>query len=129
MLRAPSTSSNMAISNPQASRARTRCARFSPTEPPKFTSTIDGRGVFCARGMRTLRQQKGQPGCKRAVPRRSARRGKLGRHNKLSGAPEEIRTPDPQIRSLVLYPAELRARLAHHAGNVPEAVNPTGTRF
>ena len=26
------------------------------------------------------------------------------------GAPEEIRTPDPQIRSLVLYPAELRAR-------------------
>ena len=27
------------------------------------------------------------------------------------GAPEEIRTPDPQIRSLVLYPAELRARL------------------
>ena len=28
-----------------------------------------------------------------------------------SGAPEEIRTPDPQIRSLVLYPAELRALL------------------
>ena len=26
------------------------------------------------------------------------------------GAPEEIRTPDPQIRSLVLYPAELPAR-------------------
>jgi hypothetical protein len=30
----------------------------------------------------------------------------------LNGAPEEIRTPDPQIRSLVLYPAELRALLA-----------------
>ena len=29
---------------------------------------------------------------------------------KENGAPEEIRTPDPQIRSLVLYPAELRAR-------------------
>jgi hypothetical protein len=29
----------------------------------------------------------------------------------LTGAPEEIRTPDPQIRSLVLYPAELRARM------------------
>ena len=28
-----------------------------------------------------------------------------------NGAPEEIRTPDPQIRSLVLYPAELRAHL------------------
>ena len=27
-----------------------------------------------------------------------------------AGAPEEIRTPDPQIRSLVVYPAELRAR-------------------
>src|SRR5262249_35634038 len=27
----------------------------------------------------------------------------------VAGAPEEIRTPDPQIRSLVLYPAELRA--------------------
>ena len=26
------------------------------------------------------------------------------------GAPGEIRTPDPQIRSLVLYPAELRVR-------------------
>src|SRR5450759_2570865 len=26
-----------------------------------------------------------------------------------AGAPGEIRTPDPQIRSLVLYPAELRA--------------------
>jgi hypothetical protein len=30
----------------------------------------------------------------------------------IAGAPEEIRTPDPQIRSLVLYPAELRARRA-----------------
>ena len=29
--------------------------------------------------------------------------------NRLVGAPGEIRTPDPQIRSLVLYPAELRA--------------------
>ena len=26
-----------------------------------------------------------------------------------SGAPEETRTPNPQIRSLVLYPIELRA--------------------
>ena len=29
---------------------------------------------------------------------------------KVGGAPGEIRTPDPQIRSLVLYPTELRAR-------------------
>jgi hypothetical protein len=27
-----------------------------------------------------------------------------------AGAPEETRTPNPQIRSLVLYPIELRAR-------------------
>ena len=27
------------------------------------------------------------------------------------GAPGEIRTPDTQVRSLVLYPAELRARV------------------
>ena len=33
-----------------------------------------------------------------------------------NGAPEEIRTPDPQIRSLVLYPAELRARIPLRRG-------------
>jgi hypothetical protein len=31
------------------------------------------------------------------------------REGKVIGAPEGIRTPDPQIRSLVLYPAELPA--------------------
>ena len=36
--------------------------------------------------------------------------------SKITGAPEEIRTPDPQIRSLVLYPAELRAR-GHRNGS------------
>src|SRR4051812_9879531 len=35
------------------------------------------------------------------------------------GAPEEIRTPDPQIRSLVLYPAELRARVAAADAKTP----------
>ena len=48
-----------------------------------------------------------------AEPVRSA--GKLtGRNRDVvfkpnNGAPERIRTSDPQIRSLVLYPAELRA--------------------
>ena len=28
----------------------------------------------------------------------------------IHGAPGEIRTPDPQVRSLMLYPAELRAQ-------------------
>src|SRR6476469_5409476 len=42
------------------------------------------------------------------------------------GAPEEIRTPDPQIRSLVLYPAELRARMppCGEAGEIAEAAVP-----
>jgi hypothetical protein len=30
------------------------------------------------------------------------------------GAPGEIRTPDPLVRSQMLYPAELRAREKHH---------------
>jgi hypothetical protein len=33
-----------------------------------------------------------------------------------NGAPERIRTSDPQIRSLVLYPAELRARTGSRPG-------------
>jgi len=32
------------------------------------------------------------------------------------GAPEEIRTPDPLVRSQVLYPAELRARSRDYSG-------------
>ncbi len=36
--------------------------------------------------------------------------GKRGREiADVGGAPGEIRTPNPQIRSLVLYPVELRA--------------------
>ena len=34
----------------------------------------------------------------------------------ITGALGEIRTPDPQIRSLVLYPAELRARATFFTG-------------
>ncbi len=30
---------------------------------------------------------------------------------RFSGAPGEIRTPDPLVRSQVLYPTELRARM------------------
>ena len=45
---------------------------------------------------------------------RSQRNSRCGRLSAdlegLNGAPERIRTSDPQIRSLVLYPAELRAR-------------------
>jgi hypothetical protein len=37
------------------------------------------------------------------------------------GALGEIRTPDPQIRSLMLYPAELRARPGWHDGLLSKA--------
>ena len=37
----------------------------------------------------------------------------------LYGAPGEIRTPDHQVRSLVLYPTELRARRAANCAAVP----------
>jgi hypothetical protein len=38
------------------------------------------------------------------------------------GAPERIRTSDPQIRSLVLYPAELRAPGAGHASREASSI-------
>ena len=50
------------------------------------------------------------PRCDVARNDQSVTRAAETSHVKLrDGAPGEIRTPDPQIRSLVLYPAELRA--------------------
>src|SRR5690606_10164307 len=46
----------------------------------------------------------------------------------ISGAPGEIRTPDHQVRSLVLYPAELRARRSEIMGEALESVNTSGDR-
>jgi len=43
-----------------------------------------------------------------------------------SGAPERIRTSDPQIRSLVLYPAELRAPRPVARGNGGKALRLAG---
>jgi hypothetical protein len=48
--------------------------------------------------------------CAPVCPRLSAHNVREPEKPGKYGAPEEIRTPDPQIRSLVLYPAELRAR-------------------
>jgi hypothetical protein len=55
---------------------------------------------------------------------------------KIRGAPGETRTPDPLVRSQMLYPAELRARGIHYnlvAGSVERAgasravaLHPTG---
>src|SRR4051812_11810552 len=67
---------------------------------------------------RVKRSPKHDAALRRCCPVRvncQARRNRaeiLNRNHKVAGAPEEIRTPDPQIRSLVLYPAELRARFS-----------------
>ena len=45
----------------------------------------------------------------------------------MSGGPGAIRTPDPQIRSLMLYPAELRVRL--EAGFSSGAERMQGTKI
>src|SRR5690348_9354016 len=39
--------------------------------------------------------------------------------HKNSGAPGETRTPDPLVRSQMLYPAELRARSGHYKTDSP----------
>ena len=44
--------------------------------------------------------------------------------NGLTGAPEEIRTPDPQIRSLVLYPVR-RCDSAFATSNAQNEIVPT----
>ena len=48
----------------------------------------------------------------RRYPNRVIPRNRGYFFKKIPGAPEEIRTPDPLVRSQVLYPAELRAREA-----------------
>ena len=54
------------------------------------------------------------PALTRDLPKNQLLKNKKGRRGTLSlgfGAPGEIRTPDHQVRSLVLYPTELRARV------------------
>ena len=55
----------------------------------------------------------------RSLNNMSVRIVRFSEISNLAGAPGRIRTADPQIRSLVLYPAELRAPAAHRTGNVP----------
>ena len=68
--------------------------------------------------------------CKPTANRRryanASEKEKIMHNNKLAGAPGRIRTSDPQIRSLVLYPAELRALVAHRAGNAPGSAKAGG---
>src|ERR1700722_8613858 len=48
--------------------------------------------------------------------------------NQRDGAPGEIRTPDPQVRSLMLYPTELRARRRGILQRYPHSRHRRGTR-
>ena len=48
---------------------------------------------------------------------------------KETGAPGTIRTSDPQIRSLMLYPAELRARGPAHADLMGRFLNASRDRL
>jgi hypothetical protein len=57
--------------------------------------------------------------CKPPLRQLRQRQKKRMNNRALNGAPEEIRTPDPQIRSLVLYPAELRALLPFRRRDAP----------
>src|ERR1700738_5300135 len=76
-------------------------------EMPRSNSSAGLAKVFTTSSASILLPRRS---CLEAAAQRSARfRSAL---NQLTGAPERIRTSDPQIRSLVLYPAELRARVA-----------------
>ena len=86
-----------------------RDARPDPA-PQGFSGAPTAVDDAAARGAITSRAKRGLPlPCTPHAPRlkSDAFESELS-----AGAPEEIRTPDPQIRSLVLYPAELRARFA-----------------
>ena len=84
---------------------RNRSPRSPATRSRRYTGSWNaisrGRAVWPNRRsstLRTHREQSLQTGCKPALPR-STRKEKLMQDQKLNGAPEEIRTPDPQIRS------------------------------
>lgn len=74
----------------------------------------EGRSLFAPPGFRPLPGMPGGGGapCPAGGVRpikKEPREDPGSSSKKVTGAPERIRTSDPQIRSLVLYPAELRA--------------------
>jgi hypothetical protein len=80
--------------------ARRGCAGQQPISKDRDQKKIwPGMLPYCFRAKLAWKQE----------PKRSQ---KIQQIQLDAGAPEEIRTPDPQIRSLVLYPAELRARFS-----------------
>ena len=91
----------------QCTRVQKRFEELVATSPQgRVQVHVTGRGrIWCAAAPSPARF-KGRHAATAAMIRRPHR------EKSYSGAPGEIRTPDPQIRSLVLYPAELRARCA-----------------
>jgi hypothetical protein len=94
-----------------------------PVKFPNITETSGRRPRSASNGEAKRFPALGHPRPRRVRPCRTLAghkkraRGRSLRKSREFGAPEEIRTPDPQIRSLVLYPAELRAPLKVRAGN------------
>ena len=84
---------------------RMNANRIDRNESPHVTPEASADNAFIVlenRDADTNRQAERRPA--RPTPKRS-----IDAWKEENGAPERIRTSDPQIRSLVLYPAELRA--------------------
>src|SRR5947207_11009940 len=64
-------------------------------------------------------RERGEPLRRETVTHVSGIKRHLSHRNRhaVIGAPEEIRTPDPLVRSQVLYPTELRARREDEPSN------------
>jgi hypothetical protein len=108
-------------------RMRIQSGGLSPRPPVRTRPAQGGCEGSSGRGGRKACS------CARSPPHPAQKRQGLSRQGLEcpvfgNGAPGTIRTSDPQIRSLMLYPAELRARFSRdHVGQNP----PTGmpTRF
>ena len=91
-------------------------------QPVIFRKARDGTFAGCRQSIR-----RGLPGTPRStlfpasMPRASVPVKQKGAEApfEANGAPGEIRTPDHQVRSLVLYPTELRARAASISPTAP----------
>src|SRR5438045_391237 len=103
------------------SRARRDGSRAAPARPSLTLGTARAgaaRASNLARGLAKLSNSRAACGGGREFDPPDRRRGSPN-----SGcpgdfrAPGEIRTPDPQVRSLMLYPTELRARRADFTAN------------
>ena len=111
------------VQEPGAHIMMSRCP--VPTGWPGLRARSDGEIEFAAVGNATAMRK-----------RLGARNSQVIDTSEKFGGPERIRTPDPQIRSLVLYPAELpvrsapaeRRREGYLAGGTGECKGESGSR-